>query len=247
MNSLSESSPLLPQKITNSDCGVVSGKQQERTNRRSAPRCFLLCLAPGFFLLAVFIIFRCIVSLKMTLAWQEAFRLPQSSNRQSALWTVDPLQGARPEFHFSSSASDTIESSRVPLVIVHGVEITARDMDREAELLSRLMPGTYVQSVEYAPGVVTYFTPLDEQLEALCQRLRLHHVFGKAKEVDLLGPSSGALMARAVAQNASSCFGRLDVRVRHYIGIAGHNRVSLRLYRAAWEYFWRSHPSVPCS
>ena len=166
------------------------------------PRCLGLCLSLP---VGTLLLFRLFVSAKMAKAWREAAVLPANS---SQVWMIDPLQGARPEFLLNSSFEG---SERVPLVIVHGIEITARDMDHEAELLAHLMPGTYVQSVEYAPGVVTYFTPLDDQLESLCLRLRKHHVFGVAKEVDMLGHSSGALMARAVAQNVRGCFGRDDV------------------------------------
>lgn len=147
-------------------------------------------------LIVSFIVFELIIHNKMHQAWKQARIKNGGRGFQTASnYTMIP-----------------------PLLIVHGVDITAREMDREASLLAQLIPGKYVESLEYAPGVVTYFTPLDVQLGTLCERLQQLAIFGKASEIDVLGHSSGAIMARAIAQNPKRC---LIGRVRHYVGIAG--------------------------
>jgi hypothetical protein len=97
----------------------------------------------------------------MRQAWRAvAYQIRPHDQNYAITTRIDPLlQGARPEFMFNdvlgepqhfigdadASALEGHQELLVvakPLAIVHGVEITAHDiMDRDAELLARLMPG----------------------------------------------------------------------------------------------------------
>lgn len=117
-----------------------------------------------------------------------------------------------------TSSEGSSNRRRVPIAIFHGNNASASDLFREATILANALD-TYAESVEYVTALQTLHLSLELQVKSACSLLRAHPIFGRTKEIDLIGHSNGGVIARWIAQNTKQCFGRDDVTVRHYISI----------------------------